>query len=173
MDRVMNESGNVDRLASLQGSSPGELQGSDATGILWRFSDAIDSRMPSAAARLFARDGVFRRAGEVICGRANIESFYWSRMADPKRVTRHLWSNVRCQPSDHWDASLHAVLTTYAFEPQISQTHLQMRIGNVVCRCVPDADEGWVFAEHAYERLFVAYLPLSPANPSIPGVPQP
>lgn len=170
----MNESGNVERLVSLQGSSPpAGLQGSDATSILWRFSDAVDKRDASATAHLFARDGVFRRAGEIICGRANIESFYWSRMADPGRVTRHLWSNVKCLPSDHWDARLEAVLTTYAFEPQISQTHLQLRIGNVVCRCVPDADEGWVFAEHAYERLFVAYLPLNPGHSSTTGVSQP
>jgi hypothetical protein len=30
-----------------------------------------------------------------------------------------------------------------------------------------------VFAEHAYERLFVAYLPLSPHPSSTPGVSQP
>ena len=169
----MNERGIVDRLGSLQGaSSAAGLQGSDATSLLWRFSDAVDQRMAGAAAQLFARDGVFRRAGEIICGRANIETFYWSRMADPGRVTRHVWSNVKCLPSDHWDTHLEAVLTTYAFEPQISQTHLQLRIGNVVCRCVPDADEGWVFAEHAYERLFVAYLPLSPNPSPTPGVSQ-
>jgi hypothetical protein len=170
MDRVMNDSANVERPGS---TPPAELQGSDATSILWRFGDAIDGRKASEAARLFARDGVFRRAGEIICGRANIEDFYWARMADPGRVTRHLWSNVKCRPSAHWDACVEAVLTTYALEPQISQTHLQLRIGNVVCRCVPDADEGWVFAEHAYERLFVAYLPLSPHPSSTPGVSQP
>jgi hypothetical protein len=173
MGRVMNESGNIERLASLQGSSPAELQGTGATGILWRFSDAVDKRMASATARLFARDGVFRRGSETITGRVDIESFYSSRMADPERVTRHLWSNVNCLPSADSDACLQAVLTTYAFEPEISRTHLQLRIGNVVCRCVRDADEGWVFAEHAYERLFVAYLPLSPLNSSTLGVSQP
>jgi hypothetical protein len=170
----MNERGIVERRVSQQGSPPPTaLPASDATSILWRFSEAVDKRMASAAAQLFARDGVFRRAGEIICGRANIESFYWSRMADPGRVTRHVWSNVKCLPSDHGDACLEAVLTTYALEPQISQTHLQLRVGNVVCRCVPDADEGWVFAEHAYERLFVAYLPLSPDHSSTLGVSQP
>ncbi len=168
----MNENGNPERLVSPQGSSPVELQGSDATAILWRFSDAVDKRMAGAAARLFAHDGVFQRAGEIIRGRADIESLYRSRMADPGRVTRHLWSNVKRLLSAHRDARLEAVLTTYAFEPQISQTHLQLRVGNVVCRCVPDADEGWVFAEHAYERLFVAYLPLSPGNSPSPGTSQ-
>jgi hypothetical protein len=172
MDRVMNESGN-ERLVSLQDSPPGELQGSDATDILWRFSDAIDKRMADAAARFFARDGVFRRGSEVICGRADIESFYSSRMGVPERVTRHLWSNVNCLRSSDSDTCVRAVLTTYAFEPEISRTHLQLRIGNVVCQCVRDADEGWVFAEHAYERLFVAYLPLSPTDSSTPGVSQP
>ncbi len=170
----MNESRHLERLASLRAPPPPvELRCADVTSLLWRFSDAVDKRMAGAAARLFARDGVFRRAGEIICGRANIENFYWSRMADPGRVTRHVWSNVKCVPSDHWDTCLEAVLTTYALEPQSSQTHLQLRVGNVVCRCIPDADEGWVFAEHAYERLFVAYLPLSPDQPSIPGIPQP
>ncbi len=167
----MNESEKVEHLSSSPGSPSADRQAPDATAILWRFSDAVDKRLAGAAARLFARDGVFRRAGEVICGRANIESFYWSRMADPGRVTRHVWSNVSCQPSAHWDARVEAVLTTYALEPQISQTHLQLRVGNVVCRCVPDADEGWVFAEHAYERLFVAYLPLSPTTSLNAGAP--
>ena len=168
----MSESVN-ERLVSPQASPAGELQGSDATAILWRFSDAIDKRMADAAARLFTRDGVFRRGSEVIRGRADIESFYSARMAVPERVTRHLWSNVNCLQSTDSDACVRAVLSTYAFEPEISRTHLQLRMGNVVCQCVRDADEGWVFAVHAYERLFVAYLPLSPAHFSTPGVSQP
>jgi hypothetical protein len=172
MDRVMKESGS-ERLASLRGSPAGELQGSDATDILWRFSDAIDKRMADAAARFFAPEGLFRRGSEVIRGRADIESFYSARMAVPERVTRHLWSNVNCLQSADSDACVRAVLSTYAFEPEISRTHLQLRMGNVVCQCVRDADGGWVFADHAYERLFVAYLPLSPTDFSTPGAPQP
>jgi hypothetical protein len=163
MERSMNERENAGR--------PAGLQAPDATSILWRFSEAIDKRMAGAAARFFASDGVFRRAEEVVCGRANIESLYVSRMADPRRVTRHLWSNVRCQPTGDLEICVEAVLTTYAFEPQISETHLQLRIGNVTCRCIPDPDEGWVFAEHAYERAFVAYLPLSPTDSPTPGAP--
>src|SRR5437879_5240124 len=95
----MIESQNVGRQFFPSGSPSSERLESDASAILWRFSDAVDKRLADAAARLFARDGVFRRAGEVICGRANIESFYWSRLAEPGRVTRHVWSNVRCESS--------------------------------------------------------------------------
>ena len=139
----------------------GSLHASEPANILWRFSEAIDKRMAGAAARFFARDGVFRRSEEVVRGRASIEQLYLSRMDDPRRVTRHVWSNVRSRPSTDLEVCVEALLMTYAFEPQISQTHLQLRIGNVTCRCIPDPDEGWVFAEHAYERAFVAYLPLS------------
>ena len=161
----MNES------ASAQVGRPACPQAQDATSILWRFSEAIDKRMAAAAARLFASDGVFRRAEEVVRGRTNIESLYLSRMADPRRTTRHQWSNVRCQPLGQLEARVEALLTTYAFEPQISETHLQVRIGNVSCRCIPDPEEGWVFAEHVYERAFVAYLPLSPTQAQTPGAP--
>jgi hypothetical protein len=53
------------------------------------------------------------------------------------------------------------VLTNYAFEPSVSETALQMRIGNVVCRCESDEASKWRFAEHLYERIFATSLPLA------------
>jgi hypothetical protein len=150
--------------------SPGEgADESSAVHLLWRFSAAVDARLAGAVSRLFATDGIFRRGSELICGRDDIEKFYTSRLGDSRRVTRHLWSNVECQLLEPPQARLNAALTTYAFEPEISESHLQLRIGNVLCRCLREADGRWVFAEHTYERAFVAYLPLSPAFTATPG----
>ena len=55
---------------------------------------------------------------------------------------------------------IRAVLTNYAFEPDVSETHLQMRVGNLDLRCVSDTDGRWRFLEHVYERVFAAQLPL-------------
>jgi uncharacterized protein (TIGR02246 family) len=136
-----------------------QRDGASVPLILVRFSDAVDSRAPADVARLFAVDGVFCPGEKQIVGRSAIESFYRSRCSDPRRRTRHLWSNVEYRLIDAAQARLQAVLTNYAFEPEKSSTHLQLRLGNVQCRCILDSDGRWVFAEHRFERVFAAYLP--------------
>jgi hypothetical protein len=131
-----------------------------ASRLLFRFSDAVDGRRPSKVAAQFTDDGLFRIGKVEVRGRAAIESFYVSRLADERRRTRHLWSNVECLTLGPAEVRICAVLTNYAFEPEVSQTHLQMRVGNVELRCLADAAGRWRFQEHVYERVFAAQLPL-------------
>jgi len=132
-----------------------------ASAILLRFSDAVDGRLPAQVARLFAADGIFCPGDKQIFGRTSIEAFYTSRLSDPRRSTRHLWSNVQHRLTSDVEAQIEATLTVYAFEPQVSETHLQLRLGNVRCRCILDLEDGWVFSEHLYVRAFAVHLPLN------------
>lgn len=136
----------------------------DIAGLLVSFSEAVDRRRPSEIARLFAPGGVFRPGAREMRGPEDIEAFYKERLADPRRVTRHLWNNLRIIPLDEGEVLLDVVLTVYAFEPQVSETELQMRIGDVSGRCVLE-DGQWRFAEHLYQRTFATCLPLADAPP--------
>jgi hypothetical protein len=138
--------------------------GADVNGIaslLIRFSNAVDQRRPTDIADLFSIDGLFRPGEPSIRGRSAIEAFYVARLADERRRTRHLWSNLFVRPAGPRQAQVEVVLTNYAFEPSVSETALQMRIGNVVCRCESDEAGNWRFAEHLYERIFATSLPLA------------
>lgn len=134
--------------------------GGDAATLLTRFSQAVDRRLPAVIAGLFIKDALFRPGEPELRGRAAIESFYLARLSNPRRTTRHIWSNVECRPNGDRDALLVALLTNYAFEPDVSETTLQMRMGDVECQCVCDADGEWRFATHLYTRVFTANLPL-------------
>jgi hypothetical protein len=136
--------------------------GADVQGIsrlLIRFSEAVDSRRPADIAALFSADGLFKPGDKAIVGPAAIESFYRERLADPRRTTRHLWSNLLVGPAGADGARIQVVLTNYAFEPAVSETDVQMRLGDVTGRCVQDAGGEWLFAEHLYQRLYALRLP--------------
>jgi len=104
---------------------------------------------------------LFRPGERSIRGRSAIEAFYVTRQTDERRRTRHLWSNLFVRPAGPRQAHADVVLTNYAFEPAVSETALQMRIGNVVCRCESDEAGCWRFVEHLYERIFASSLPLA------------
>jgi uncharacterized protein (TIGR02246 family) len=131
--------------------------------VLFRFSDAVDQRRPEAVAELFTETALFRPGKAEHRGRAAIETFYRERLSDPRRTTRHLWANVEVRSVSDTEARIKAVLTNYAFEPEVSETDLQMRVGNVEGRCVAGPDGRWRFAEHLYERIFAVSLPLGAA----------
>jgi SnoaL-like domain len=138
--------------------------GADVGGIaslLIRFSNAVDQRRPTDVADLFSVEGLFRPGDRSIRGRSAIEAFYIARMSDQRRRTRHLWSNLLVRQTAPLQAQVDVVLTNYAFEPAVSETALQMRIGNVVCRCEGDEAGHWRFVEHLYERIFATSLPLA------------
>jgi ketosteroid isomerase-like protein len=139
-----------------------------ASALLRRFSLAVDSRLPALVARFFTEDALFRPGEREVRGRAAIESFYLARLSDPRRTTRHVWSNVELRPSGDGDVLITALLTNYAFEPDVSETALQMRLGDVECRCVRGANGEWQFATHLYTRVFTASLPLAAPPPSPP-----
>jgi hypothetical protein len=133
----------------------------DAGEVLLRFSQAVDRRRPAIVADLFTQEALFRPGRTELRGREAIEAFYRGRLSDPRRTTRHLWSNVEIRQVGT-AAQVRAVLTNYAFEPDISETDLQMRVGDVTALCVAGPDGGWRFAEHLYERVFAASFPLTP-----------
>jgi uncharacterized protein (TIGR02246 family) len=135
--------------------------------LLFGFSRAVDRRQPEAVADFFTAEGVFRPGDNAVRGRDSIGAFYQDRLSDPRRVTRHQWANIQIQPLSAHEARLTALLTTYAIEPKVSLTDLQVRIGDVDCLCQRQDDGVWRFAEHLYTRAFTASLPLSaPAAPS-------
>ena len=140
--------------------------GSDLSGVvklLLRFSEAVDTRDAAQVGALFTQDGLFQPSETAIQGAPAIEDFYRKRFSDPARRTRHLWSNLMITAQDHDAAGLRAILSNYAFEPAVSTTEVQLRVGNVsaLCRRGPDGD--WVFAEHRFERLYAMRLPRSDA----------
>ena len=134
--------------------------------LLARFSDAVDGRRPDEVARLFMADGLFQPGQTAIRGQTAIEKFYAERLHDPLRRTRHVWANVSISLSGQSTATVMAVLTNYAYDPAVSRTELQQRIGNVTAVCVMDAGATWRFREHIYDRIFAVVLPLADA----PGI---
>jgi hypothetical protein len=142
--------------------------GFDTNGItllLLGFSEAVDTRRPQEIAEQFTADGLFKPGDTAIHGPAAIEAFYRDRLRDPRRTTRHLWANLRVTPSADDLADIRVVLTNYAFDPAVSETEVQLRVGNVSGVCAKGPDGRWRFAEHVYERLFALRLPLSDPQP--------
>jgi hypothetical protein len=131
--------------------------------LLARFSDAVDGRRPDEVARLFMQDGLFQPGEKAIRGQPAIEKFYTERLRDPLRRTRHVWANLRISLSGPGTATAMAVLTNYAYDPSVSRTELQQRVGNVTAVCVKGAGDIWRFREHLYDRIFAVMLPLAEA----------
>jgi hypothetical protein len=155
----------VDDISATTGADGWEPIGGPeaAVRLLYRFSEAVDNRRPSAVSDQFTSDGVFLAGTVELRGREAIEAFYVSRLADPRRRTRHVWSNVESLTVGPAEVRIRAVLTNYAFEPQVSESCLQMRLGNVDLCCTADATGRWRFKEHTYERVYTAQLPLDGA----------
>ncbi len=129
--------------------------------LLYRFSNAVDTCDLEGVVACFTPDGIFQRGAEKIAGKNDILSLYRARLADTRRRTSHLWSNV-AEISRTYDlAVIEAVLTNYAIEPQVSETEVQMRVGRVRGVLKRDPDGLWQFAEHLYENTFAARLPLN------------
>ena len=127
--------------------------------LLYRFSEAVDGRRPEATAACFTIDAIFQRDANRTVGSADILAFYRERMADPRRKTTHIWSNAAEIERDDDTAVVTAVLTNYAFEPAVSESDLQMRVGRVRCLLKRNAAGEWQFAEHLYENAFAIKLP--------------
>jgi hypothetical protein len=144
----------------------GAVAGLDLEGVvrlLIRFGAAVDGRRPPDIAAQFTADGLFKPGDKPIVGPAAIEAFYRERLADPRRTTRHLWSNLLLSPDGEDAVRIVVVLTNYALEPAVSENEVQMRLGEVSGRCVRDAAGEWRFAEHLYQRQYALRLPRSDA----------
>jgi SnoaL-like domain len=133
---------------------PGPLE------LLYRFSDAVDHQRPEATAGCFTADAIFQRDTSRTVGSVDILALYRERMADPRRKTTHIWSNAAEIERNDDMAVVTAVLTNYAFEPAVSESDLQMRVGRVRCLLKRNAAGEWQFAEHLYENAFAIKLPL-------------
>lgn len=151
------------RSESVDGS-PGQDCVTAGIGLLLaRFSDAVDGRRPNEVARLFAHDGLFQPGEKAVRGQPAIEKFYIERLSSPLRRTCHVWANVRVSRSGTSAATVMAVLTNYVYDPAVSRTELQQRIGKVTAACLRDADGTWRFLEHLYDRIFAVRLQLADA----------
>jgi uncharacterized protein (TIGR02246 family) len=129
--------------------------------LLTGFGDAIDSRRPDDVAALFTADCAFAPpSGEVMRGREAIAAHYRARFADNRRRTCHQWANLRIAPDSGGRADAQAVMTTYAFEPAVSESHAQLRVGKVLGRCERGDDGIWRFAGHRFEMAFPLAIPL-------------
>lgn len=151
--------------ASLVATAPAGLDVNGVARLLIRFSEAVDGRRPADIAALFVADGVFKPGDKAIAGPAAIEAFYRERLKDPRRTTRHLWSNLTVAPSAEGGVQVRAVLTNYAFEPAVSESEVQMRLGEVAGHCVQDPNGEWLFAEHVYQRQYALRLPCNEVRP--------
>jgi hypothetical protein len=156
------------RLGPIAGSADPDFDTNGVSLLLLRFSDAVDCRRPQEIAEQFTADGLFKPGATAIHGAGAVEAFYADRLRDPRRTTRHLWSNLHVAPSAHDRADIRVVLSNYAFDPAVSETEVQLRIGNVSGVCARGADGRWRFAEHVYERLYALRLPLSDPQPPQP-----
>ncbi len=148
--------------------------GFDTNGVsllLLAFGEAVDTRRPPEIAEQFTDEGLFKPGETPIRGPAAIEAFYLERLRDPRRTTRHLWSNLHVTPTADGQAAIRVVLSNYAFDPAISETEVQLRVGNVSGICAKGPGDRWRFAEHVYERVFVLRLPRSDPQP-LPSTPQ-
>lgn len=134
--------------------------------LLACFSNAVDGRRPADIAELFIEEGIFQPAGKAIHGPAAIATFYMERLRDPLRRTRHLWANVQIHSLMEGSAALDAVLTNYAYDPSVSRTEVQQRIGNVTAQCLRDSRGQWRFREHYYEPVFALRLPVASVPPA-------
>lgn len=135
--------------------------------LLAKFSNAVDQKQPKGIAALFTLDGLFMPAGEPMHGPLAIEAFYKSRLGDDRRRTRHVWSNLIVRPMADGRAHFEAVLTNYAFEPSITDSAVQVRIGNVWGVCSGEQPGDWRFETHYFERLYAAAMPLSMTPPPL------
>src|SRR5579872_1241369 len=90
------------------------------------FSEAVDYlRDGQAIARRFTEDGLFHGNKE-LRGRAAIEAYYRERFAseDPRRTTRHTWTNLRGKLVDEATVDIQVILANYAFDPAVSETEI-------------------------------------------------
>lgn len=161
-------SSNSPRISPIVGSSDPGFDANGVSLLLLRFSEAVDSRRPQEIAEQFTAEGLFKPGDKAMQGPAAIETFYRDRLRDPRRTTRHLWSNLSVTPSAGDRAEIRVVLSNYAFDPAVSETEVQLRIGNVSGVCAKGPDGRWRFAEHVYERLYALRLPLSDPQPPQP-----
>ena len=151
--------------ASLVAAGPAGLDVSGVARLLIRFSEAVDGRRPADIAALFVAEGLFKPGDKAITGPAAIEAFYGERLRDPRRTTRHLWSNLTVARDGQEAVRIRVVLTNYALEPAVSESEVQMRLGEVTGRCVQDPNGEWLFAEHFYQRQYAVRLPCSEVRP--------
>jgi hypothetical protein len=156
------------RLSPIAGSTDPGFDTNGVALLLLSFSEAVDSRRSQEIAEQFTADGLFKPGDTAILGPAAVEAFYKDRLRDPRRTTRHLWSNLRVTPSAEDLADIRVVLSNYAFDPAVSETEVQLRVGNVSGVCAKGPDGRWRFAQHVYERLYALRLPLSDPQPPQP-----
>ena len=152
-------------VSPIAGSTDPGFETNGVNLLLLNFSEAVDCRRPQEIAEQFTADGLFKPGDTAIHGPAAVEAFYRDRLRDPRRTTRHLWSNLRVAPLADDAADIRVVLSNYAFDPAVSETEVQLRVGNVSGVCAKGPDGRWRFAEHVYERLFAMRLPLSDPQP--------
>ncbi|MFK0152774.1 nuclear transport factor 2 family protein [Streptomyces sp. NPDC090493] len=146
-------------------TAPSPVTGGSAhegiAALLTAFGAAIDAGRADGVAELFTADCVFEPpTGEALRGPGAIETFYRARFADTRRRTCHQWANLRVFPDGAHRAGAEAVMTTYAFEPSVSQSHAQVRVGRVHAWCERGRDGRWRFAEHRFEMAFRLSVPL-------------
>lgn len=156
------------RVSPIVGSDDPAFDPNGIVLLLLRFGEAVDARRPREIGEQFTADGLFKPAGTAIHGPDAIEAFYSERLRDPRRTTRHLWSNLHVAALADGRADIRVVLSNYAFDPAVSETEAQLRVGNVTGACAKGADGRWRFAEHVYQRLYALRLPLSDPQPSQP-----
>jgi hypothetical protein len=120
---------NVAKFGPLSAVAVAGLDIDGVARLLIHFSEAVDGPQRAESGRpVRARRGVQAR-GVRDRRFGAIEAFFRQRLADPRRTTRHLWSNLMLMPDGERALRIRVVLTNYAFEPAVSESEVQMRLG--------------------------------------------
>ena len=134
--------------------------------LLAKFGSALDRQKIDSAVSLFAGDAIFQPAGSPIRGRAELEAFFAKRHGDARRRTCHTWSNLVVRPLMEGRAQYEVILTNYVFDPAVSESEVEVRVGSVWGVCRGAGPDSWCFESHFHERIHAAAMRLT--APSLP-----
>jgi uncharacterized protein (TIGR02246 family) len=111
------------------------------------FADRGDG---ASMSRLFIPDGVLLVSGNELRGREQIAEDCIRRFLDPKRKTRHVWSNLRIDRMDGDSAASFAIQLT--FEQSGDGQPTQVRVNDLVDEFQRDSSGAWKISRRVIDR---------------------
>lgn len=126
--------------------------------LLTEFARLADNGCGDRLHELFTEDGTITGPGLAMRGRAEIAQQFAARAGDPRRLSRHCWSNPRFERVDEDTVRVTTVVQTYMLmceegeEPPVDRyTHVVGDSTDVMRRC---EDGCWRFASRELLVVF-------------------
>lgn len=123
--------------------------------LLSDFAWYADRGDGASLARLFVPEAVLVVNGLRLVGHADIAQDCQRRALDPRRKTRHVWSNLRLDPQADGTVSATAVQLTFE---QTDSAATKMRVNDLTDRYQRDAAGAWRFMSRIIERQMALEL---------------